>query len=107
MIGRAIEPAGARSEIKPKLLLFCYTPMKRHFMKFLFEPLPLESRLQHDLAEHFNSEIVNGIITSKQQAVDWITWSFMYRRLDKNPNFYDLAGRTGEEINAHLSDMIE
>lgn len=31
----------------------------------------------------------------------------MYRRLDKNPNYYNLEGRTGLHINEHLSELIE
>lgn len=31
----------------------------------------------------------------------------MYRRISQNPNYYNLAGRTGQHINDYLSELIE
>lgn len=39
--------------------------------------------------------------------MDWITWTFLYRRISQNPNYYNLAGRTGQHINDYLSELIE
>jgi len=50
---------------------------------------------------------VAGTVTSKQDAVDWLTWTFMYRRLAPNPNFYNLSGRTPQHVNDFLSQLIE
>lgn len=78
-----------------KCVLYCHTPRKEYFIKFLQEPLPLESHLDHHLHDHLNADIAAGTIESKQDAVDWITWTFMYRRISQNPNYYNLAGKTG------------
>jgi pre-mRNA-splicing helicase BRR2 len=72
----------------------CYTPRKDYFVKFLQEPLPVESQLADNLRDALNVEIVSGSVQSLQDAVDWLTWSFMYRRLVPNPNFYNLTGRS-------------
>ena len=37
------------------------------------------------LADHLNAEIVAGTISSKQDAMDYITWTYFFRRLVMNP----------------------
>lgn len=68
----------------------CHTPRKEYYKKFLFEPFPVESHLDHFLHDHIVAEIVNKTITSKQEAVDYLTWTFFYRRLSQNPNYYNM-----------------
>ena len=65
----------------PRCLVLVHTPKKDFFKKFLFEPLPVESHLNHYMANHLNAEIVAKNITTTQDCIDWLTWSFMYRRL--------------------------
>lgn len=88
-------------------MLYCHTPKKEYFIKFVQEPYPIESQLDHGLHDHLNADVVAGTIENKQDAVDWITWSFLYRRISQNPNYYNLAGRTGTHINDFLSELIE
>ena len=38
------------------------------------------SSLPEQLPDHLNAEIVNGAIRSKQQAMNWIGWTYFYRR---------------------------
>jgi replicative superfamily II helicase len=67
------------------------------------EALPLESKLADNLHDFLNSEVASGTITSKQEAVDWLTLTFLFRRLGPNPNFYNLASRLPAEINNFIS----
>jgi len=36
----------------------CHAPRKKYYKKFLFEPLPVESHLNHFLHDHMAAEIV-------------------------------------------------
>ena len=58
----------------------CQNSKKDFFKKFLYEPLPIESHLDHCLHDHFNAEIVTKTIENKQDAVDYLTWTLIYRR---------------------------
>jgi pre-mRNA-splicing helicase BRR2 len=80
LMGHANLPSSSTNQ-QSKCLLYCHTPRKDYFLKFLQEPLPLESSMDHSLHDPLNSDIIAGTIDSKQQAVDWITWSFLYRRI--------------------------
>ncbi|KAI2509391.1 Sec63 Brl domain [Fragilaria crotonensis] len=90
-----------------KCVLLCHSPKKEYLKKLLYDPLPIESHLDHYLHDHFNSEIVTRTISGLQDAIDYITWTFLYRRLSKNPNYYGLQGTSNVHVSEHLSDMVE
>merc|ERR1739844_812915 len=104
MVGRANRPT---EDTDAKCVLLCQTAKKDFFKKFLYEPLPIESHLDHCLHDHFNAEIVTKTIENKQDAVDYLTWTFIYRRMTQNPNYYNLAGVTYRHLSDHLSEMVE
>lgn len=68
----------------------CHAPRKEYYKKFLFEPYPVESHLAYTLHDHLAAEVVTKTVANKQDAVDWLTWTFYYRRLGQNPNYYSL-----------------
>ncbi|RWS27216.1 U5 small nuclear ribonucleoprotein 200 kDa helicase-like protein, partial [Leptotrombidium deliense] len=104
MVGRANRPL---LDEDGKCVLFCQSAKKDFFKKFLYEPLPVESHLDHCLHDHFNAEIVTKTIENKQDAVDYLTWTFVYRRMTQNPNYYNLQGVTHRHLSDHLSELVE
>lgn len=88
-------------------MLLCHAPKKHFYMKFLYEPFPVESHLDHFLHDHMCAEVVTKTIENKQDAVDYLTWTFMYRRLTQNPNYYNLQGATHRHLSDHLSELVE
>ncbi len=59
------------------------------------------------MADHFNAEVVAGTIASKQDAIDYLTWTFFYRRLLQNPSYYNLESTEMADVSEFLSDMVE
>lgn len=104
MMGRASRPTVDDSG---KCVLMCHAPKKEYYKKFLFEPLPVESHLDHFLHDHFVAEIVTKTIQTAQEALDYLTWTFYYRRLTQNPNYYNMQGVTHRHISDHLSELVE
>jgi len=87
MIGRAGRP---QFDDRGVAVVYCESSKKNFYRKFLNDPFPIESSLLAQLADHVNAEIARGEINNKQDCIEWITWSFLFRRILKNPNFYEL-----------------
>lgn len=104
MIGKASRQTIDQSS---KCLLMCHSPKREYLKKLLHEPLPVESHLDHFLHDHLNAEIVTRTIENKSDAVDYLTWSFYYRRLTQNPNYYNLQGVSHRHLSDQLSELIE
>lgn len=104
MCGRASRPLIDEHGVA---VLLCHAPRKEYYKKFLYEPFPVESHLDHFLHDHMCAEIVTKTIENKQDAVDYLTWSFYYRRLSQNPNYYNLTGSTHRHLSDALSELVE
>ncbi|XP_021900582.1 LOW QUALITY PROTEIN: DExH-box ATP-dependent RNA helicase DExH12 [Carica papaya] len=104
MMGHASRPLLDNSG---KCVILCHAPRKEYYKKFLYEAFPVESHFHHFLHDNFNAEVVAGVIENKQDAVDYLTWTFMYRRLAQNPNYYNLQGVSHRHLSDHLSELVE
>jgi pre-mRNA-splicing helicase BRR2 len=105
--GQETSGGGLSDEGMARCLLLCPTQKKEFYKKFLYEGLPIESQLDTHLHNHFNAEIVSKTIENKQDAVDWLTWTYLYRRMAQNPNYYNLTGVTHQHLSDHLSEVVE
>merc|ERR1712113_287042 len=104
MIGKANRPFVDENSFG---LLICENNRKQYYKSCLLEPFPIESQLNQHLHDHFNAEIVTEIIEGKQEAIDYLTWTFYYRRLSLNPNYYNLTGSSHRYMSNHLSELVE
>ena len=82
--------------------------MKKNFYrKFLYEPFPVESSLLQVLPDHLSAEIVAGTIKTKQEALDYLTWTFFFRRLLQNPTYSELESLEPIDLNTYLSQLVD
>ncbi|XP_042668501.1 activating signal cointegrator 1 complex subunit 3 [Centrocercus urophasianus] len=104
MMGRAGRP---QFDDQGKAVILVHDIKKDFYKKFLYEPFPVESSLLDVLADHLNAEIAAGTITSKQDAMDYITWTYFFRRLIMNPTYYNLDNVSHDTMNKYLSSLVE
>ncbi|KAJ4305314.1 putative steryl acetyl hydrolase mug81 [Kalmusia sp. IMI 367209] len=87
MLGRAGRPQFDSSGIAR---IFTQDAKKDFYKHFLHTGFPVESSLHKVLDNHLGAEISAGTVATKQDALDYLTWTFFFRRLHKNPSFYGL-----------------
>lgn len=104
MFGKATRP---REDRIGKGVLMVPAVKREYYKKFLNEALPMESHLQLYLHDAFVTEISTKTITSTQDAVDWMTYSYFYRRLLANPSYYGLTDVSHEGLSTFLSELVE
>ena len=79
---------------------------KNFYKKFLYEPFPVESSLAESLTDHMNAEIASGTLSTKKHCIDYLTWTYFFRRLTKNPGYYNVDVNDGNGINNFLKDLV-
>ncbi|KAJ5152633.1 uncharacterized protein N7482_009111 [Penicillium canariense] len=87
MLGRAGRPQFDNSGIAR---IFTQDSKKAFYKHFLHTGFPVESTLHKVLDNHLGAEVSAGTIGTKQDALDYLTWTFFFRRLHKNPSYYGL-----------------
>jgi len=103
MMGRAGRPQYDDSAVA---CIFVQEEKKNFFKKFLYEPFPVESCLHSQITDHFNAEICSGGLTKKEDCIDYLTWTYFFRRLVKNPIYYNLEDASANSINSYLTDLV-
>ena len=58
----------------------------------------MESSLHEQLTDHLNAEICAQTITTRERAIDYVTWTYFFRRLTANPAYYDQQAALLEQI---------
>ncbi|KID97835.1 activating signal cointegrator 1 complex subunit 3, partial [Metarhizium majus ARSEF 297] len=87
MLGRAGRPQFDNSGVAR---IFTQDAKKDFYKHFLHTGFPVESSLHTVLDNHLCAEVSAETIVTKQDALDYLTWTFFFRRLHKNPSYYGL-----------------
>ncbi|EWM22383.1 u5 small nuclear ribonucleoprotein helicase [Nannochloropsis gaditana] len=104
MMGLASRPGKDRLGL---CVVMCHNTKKEYLKRLLYEPLPVESHLNHFLHDHLNAEVVNKTVETQHEALQILTWTFFYRRLVQNPNYYGLRAVGSRQLSEFLSDLVE
>lgn len=112
MLGRAGRPQFDNSGVAR---IFTQDAKKDFYKHFLHTGFPVESSLHKVLDNHICAEISAETIMNKQDALDYLTWTFFFRRLHKNPSYYGLQISAEEHstiaaqqlANEYMIDMVD
>ncbi|CAM1511342.1 Fc.00g088550.m01.CDS01 [Cosmosporella sp. VM-42] len=102
MLGRAGRPQFDNSGVAR---IFTQDAKKDFYKHFLHTGFPVESSLHTVLDNHLGAEVSAGTIITKQDALDYLTWTFFFRRLHKNPSYYGLE-ISSEEHNTIAAQQL-
>ncbi|GLB34810.1 putative sec63 Brl domain containing protein [Lyophyllum shimeji] len=103
MLGRAGRPQFDRDGIA---LILCEESLENKYRALVQGKTILESSLHTNLAEHLNSEIALGTITSISNAKRWLRGTFLFQRIRKNPNHYRLGKDVDQTWEARVDDLV-
>lgn len=107
MLGRAGRPQFDSSGIAR---IFTQDSKKAFYKHFLHTGFPVESSLHNVLDNHLAAEISANTVATTQDALDYLTWTFFFRRIHKNPSYYGLEISPEEQstmaAQAHANDFM-
>ena len=69
----------------------------QYYLSLLNQQLPIESQFISKLADNLNAEIVLGTIRTRQEAVQWLGYSYLYVRMLRNGGLYGVSVEDLEE----------
>ena len=87
MLGRAGRP---QFDVSGIARILTQEAKKTFYKHFLHTGFPVESSLHNVLDNHLGAEASAGTVRTTQDALDYLTWTFFFRRLHKNPSYYGL-----------------
>lgn len=90
-----------------KVLVLTNSSKLDYYKKFLAFALPMESHLNYYLHDKLLTDINFKLVKNRQEAVDILTYSLFYRRLQLNPSFYGLKDASDDSLIEYLSELVE
>ena len=103
MMGRAGRPQFDKSGVA---CVMVEQSKKNYYLKFLYNPFPVESCLGPRLADTLNAEIAIGTISTIEDCVGYIDWTFFGRRVKKNPSYYGVDSIAEEDVGEFLYQTV-
>ncbi|KAL6450180.1 BRR2 Pre-mRNA-splicing helicase BRR2 [Candida maltosa Xu316] len=85
MLGRAGRP---RYDKNGEGIIITSQDEIQYYLAILNQQLPIESQLIHKLVDNVNAEIVSGSITTIEEGIEWLGYSYFFVRMLQSPSLY-------------------
>lgn len=63
----------------------------KHYLTLLTNQNQIESQFLNHLTDNLNAEIASGTISSIEEAVDWLSYTYLFVRMQKNARHYGIT----------------
>ncbi|KAK6455315.1 RNA helicase-related protein required for pre-mRNA splicing [Scheffersomyces xylosifermentans] len=70
----------------------------QYYLAILNQQLPIESQLMSKLPDSINAEIVLGTIKSREEAVQWLGYTYLYIRMLQSPALYHVGPEYADDV---------
>ncbi|ODV95077.1 hypothetical protein PACTADRAFT_44149 [Pachysolen tannophilus NRRL Y-2460] len=104
MLGRSGRP---KFDTYGVAMVFTKESKKMFYKHFLNVGFPVESSLHKVLDNHIGAEISAGTIKTRQDAMDFLTCTFLYRRAHNNPTYYGIEDQSNFGVSQFLTKLID
>jgi activating signal cointegrator complex subunit 3 len=81
----------------------------RHYLSLLLQQTPIESQFLTHLKDHLNAEIALGTVSTIEEAITWLSYTYWYIRSRRNPMPYGLTYKDLEhdpQLYAYRKELI-
>lgn len=106
MLGRAGRP---QYDTKGHGILITQHSELQYYLSLTNQQLPIESQMIGHLPDILNAELVLGTIHSRQDAVHWLGYTYLFVRMMRNPTLYGISEDTLEDdklLEQHRVDLV-
>lgn len=62
-----------------------------HYLSLLTNQFPIESKFPEFLEDNLNAEITLGTICNVQEAIEWMSYTYLFVRMKMNPQVYGVS----------------
>ncbi|GFO03568.1 activating signal cointegrator 1 complex subunit 3-like [Plakobranchus ocellatus] len=80
-----------------------------HYLSLMTRQHPIESQFIHSLTDNLNAEISLGTVTNTEEAVRWMSYTYLFVRMRKNPLVYGIPHtfcQDDPQLEAHRTALV-
>ena len=78
-----------------------------HYLSLMTHQAPIESQFIEYMNDNLNAEVALGTVTNVEEAVRWLSYTYLFTRMRKNPLVYGLIQQDvldDPALHAHRSE---
>lgn len=70
----------------------------QYYLSLLNQQLPIESQFVSKLVDNLNAEIVLGNVRSRDEAVEWLGYTYLFVRMLRSPGLYSVGAEYEDDV---------